>query len=114
MIPHGEILIWAFFNLDIFFYCYLLSNYISFYQLQLDRYRHPSASESQGPSTSPEPTNQDRERARPKLKTKTLDGSALEDDVDTSMQRDKASSPRHHWLEGSFMVIICMTHMSRN
>ena len=83
---------------------------------QLDRYRHPSASESQGPSTSPDPSIQDRERGRPKLKTKTLDGSALEDDVDSIMQRDKASSPRHLWgdgLDGSFMVIIFRTHAKK-
>ena len=99
-----------------------MSNHIfSFYQLQLDRYRHPSAIESQGPSTSPDPSNQDRERGRPKLKTKTLDGSTLEEDVDTSMQRDEVSSSRHHWgegdkggwLEGSSTVNYMYEHMSK-
>ena len=115
MIPHGEILIWAVFNLDIYFFLLSPCLIISFYQLQLDRYRHPSTSESQGLSTSPDTSNQ--ERGRPKLKTKTLDGSALED-VDTGIQRDEASSSRHHgdkagWLEGSFMVIIFMTHVKK-
>ena len=110
--PHGEnpFLSWIFFSPPV----YLLSNHISFYQLQLDRYRHPSANESQEPSTSPEPSDQVQERGRPKLKTKTLDGSALDEDVDTSMQQ--ASSPRHNWgdrLEGSFMVIIYKTHVKK-
>ena len=100
-------------NFGLFFSSVIsLSNHISFYQLQLDRYRHPSG-ERQGPSTSPDPSKQDRERGKQRLKTKTLDGSALEDDQDTSMQRD---SPRHHGgegdkdgsLEGSFIVIIFM------
>ena len=96
-----------FLNLDIYFSLLSpFSNHISFYHFQLDRYRHPSASESQG-STSPDSSSQDREKGRLKLKTKTLDGSALNDDVDNSMQRDEASSSRHHWgdgLDGSFMI----------